>query len=59
MAFELIDIDHSSVQYMRHGGRAERALPLAANAQDGPMGADRVRQIPAQDVVHQTTTLQC
>lgn len=34
-------------QHMRHGGRAERALPVAANAHDGALGAN---------VVHQTIT---
>lgn len=43
---------------MRDRCRTERALPVAANAQNGAVGVHCVREISAQIAVHQEAALQ-
>lgn len=42
---------------MRDGGRTERALSIAANAQNGTVGFECVCEVPAEITVHQASTL--
>lgn len=42
---------------MRHGGRAERALSVAANAHDGAVGAHGVHQTITATAARATTDL--
>lgn len=45
------------LQHLRHRRRAERALPVAADAHDGAVGAHRLHQAPAATAGHAASHL--